>query len=186
MTKVINSEQENQIPAGLITGIEAFWYKNEKMVIANGTVSRYENAHPEVQKLVYEAFARDTESLNYLSKIGINSFPDTFDRWFKCVVGGLDHVPDILSDKFTPDTYNNLCNDTSCNHRGKLCSRSVGLKNYEIETLVALKQGVSIETAALTLYVSIPTIKSRLEKIKQKLQVPNMAALMVRTTQLGI
>jgi DNA-binding CsgD family transcriptional regulator len=186
MSTNVTKTDKSPIPAGLITGIEAFWYENEKMVIANGTVSRYENSHPEVQKLVLEAFNNDTESLAYLSRIGINRFPDTFDRWFKCVVGGLDHVPDIMSKKFTPDSYNNLCNDTSCKHRGKLCSRSAGLKNFEIETIVALKQGVSIESAALILYVSIPTIKSRLEKIKQKLQVPNMAALMVKTTELGI
>ena len=73
-----------------------------------------------------------------------------------------------------------------CPHRGRLCSCATGLKNYEVETLAALEFGESMENAASHLCVSMHTIKSRVEKMKEKLHAPNMAALMAITANLGI
>lgn len=184
MTKVINSEQKT-IPAGIFTGIEAFWHEGEKWVIANATVKRFDDCESAIQRPIYKAYAADNKSLSYLAKIGLTTDSEIFDRWYRCVVGGLDHVPDFDL-KFTPDSYNNMCGDYLCPHRGRLCGRASGLKNYEVETLAALKQGESLERTAMAICVSLPGMKSRVEKIKEKWDVPNMAALMATATQLGI
>lgn len=184
MTKVINSEQKT-ILAGILHGIEAFYYEGEKWVIANGSVKRFHECNSTVQQPIWRAFRKDEKSLAYIAKMGITKASEVFETWYRCVVGGLDHVPDF-GHVLIPDAYNNMCADTHCPHRGHLCSCEVGLKNYEVETLAALKNGESLEQTAPKLCVSLPGMKSRVERIKEKLHVPNMAALMVRTTELGI
>jgi len=184
-TKLAFSDK-SPIPAGLFSGIEAFWYDGEKWVIAQGKVQRFHDAPSAVQQQILKLFMVDKKSLSYLSKIGINEFSKSFDTWYKCVIGGLDSIPDFLGDKFTPDTYNNMCLNYQCSHRGKLCSLAAGLKNSEVETLVALKAGKTMELTASDLCVSLPGIKSRIEKIRDKLQAPNIASLMVKTVELGI
>lgn len=176
----------NNIPAGIFSGIEAFYHEGQKWVIANGSTNRFHDCDSSVQQPIWKAFLNDKQSLAYLSRIGVKKASEAFDRWYQCVIGGLDHVPDFHNDKLTPDAYNNLCADMQCPHRGRLCSRATGLKNYEVETLVALKHGKSIEDTASDLCISFPGMRSRVEKIKEKLNVSNMAALMAVTVEIGI
>lgn len=175
------------IPAGIFSpGFEAFWHEDEKWVLANGHRMRFKECDSSIRQPIWNAFLNDKQSLAYIAKMGIKKASEVFDTWYRCVIGGLDHVPDFLNDKLTPDAYNNLCGDFACPHRGRLCSRASGLKNYEVQTLFALKNGESLERTASFLCVSLPGMKSRVEKIKEKLEVPNMAALMARTAEFGI
>ncbi|HET6558104.1 MAG TPA: hypothetical protein VFG54_12370 [Prolixibacteraceae bacterium] len=186
MTKLQQKQTQN-IPAGIFSpGIEAFWHDDDKWVIAHGSVRRFHECDSSIQQPIWKAFMADKESLAYIAKMGIRKASEVFDTWYRCVIGGLDHVPDFDNDKLTPDVYNNMCGDFACPHRGRLCSRAAGLKNYEVQTLFALKSGDSLERTASFLCVSLPGMKSRVEKIKEKLEVPNMAALMARTAELGI
>ena len=174
------------VPAGIFSGIEAFWHEGEKWVIANGTVYRYNEAPTALKSSIQRAFFADKQSINYLSKIGVTKASETFDRWYRCVVGGLDHVADFHNDKLTPDAYNNMCADHSCPHRGRLCSRAAGLKNYEVETLYALKSANNMEQAANAVHVSLPAMKSRISKLHEKFNVTNSVALMASASQLGV
>jgi len=182
----VEIKTKNQMPAGIFSGIEAFWYDNQKWIIANGQVKLFDECDSTIQQPIWQAFLADKQSHAYLKKIGITKASETFERWYRCVVGGLDSVPDFDRGRFTPDKFNNMCTDTTCTLRGILCSRAAGLKNYEVETLGALKQGESMERTASRICVSLPGMKSRVEHIKQKMNVTNMAALMAKTAELGI
>lgn len=173
------------IPAGIFSGIEAFWFENEKWVLYNGTKYRYNEAPTNVKAIIQKEFMNDKKSLSYIKKIGITAASEVFDTWYRCVVGGLDSTPDF-GKKFIPDSYNNMCSDMNCHHRGKLCSRDMGLKNYEVVTLIALKRGESMEQTAQKICVSLPGMKSRVEKIKTKMNVSNMASLIAIATEIGI
>lgn len=186
MTNLGRITTQNIIPAGFFTGTEAFWHEDEKWVIADGTIKRFHECDSRIQQPIWKAFIADQQSLAYLAKMGLTKASEVFDRWYRCVIGGLDSVQDFSNDKHTPDSFNNMCTDMQCPHRGRLCSCATGLKNYEVETLVALKKGESLERTASILCVSLPGMKSRVEKIKEKLQVSNMASLMARTAELGI
>lgn len=186
MCKLQQITRQPNIPAGLFSGTEAFWHEGEKWVLTNGTRKPFHECDSSIQQPIWKAFMADKHSLAYIAKMGISKASEVFDTWYRCVVGGLDHVPDFLNEKFTPDAFNNLCCDFSCPHRGRLCSRATGLKNYEVETIAALKQGESLEQTASHIFVSLPGMKSRVEKIKIKLNVSNMAQLMARTAELGI
>jgi hypothetical protein len=183
-TKVTNSNT-SPIPAGIFSGIEAFWHADEKWVIAHGTTYRYNEAPTAVKAIIQKAFINDKQSLAYMAKMGLRKANDIFDTWFKCVVGGLDHIPDF-GKKLTPDAYNNMCADMHCPHRGRLCGRATALKNYEVETLAELAHGNSMEATSDHLFMTRTGIRNRVDKAKEKLHAPNMAALMFRTAQLGI
>ena len=185
--KVIKTDQL-PIPAGLIgDGIEGFYFEQKKMVIVNGSVFEYNNAPTEAKIAIQRAFANDRESLAYMAtKMNIKSANEMFDWWYRCVIGGLDHVADIRNEKLTPDAYNNTCTDTTCRHRGLFCSRASGIRSHEVETIMMLKEGKSMETAAGELCVTLPAVKSRVEKLKEKFNAPNVVALVAIGTQMGI
>ena len=136
--------------------------------------------------MVIEAFLKDTRSRNILRKSGITKMSEAFNKWYRCVVGALDEQSDVIEGKVIPDLYNNTCSDFSCPLRGILCSTGTGLKNYEVETLSVLKLGLTYEKTADYLCLSIPGLKSRVEKIKEKLGANNMASLIACASYLGI
>ena len=139
-----------------------------------------------LQNMIVDMFRRDSQSRTYLTRIGVTAFSQSFDMWYKCVIGALDETPDFTNGNLTADSYNHACRDYKCVHRGHLCSLTPGLKNYEIETLVALKQGETIEHTAQTLFVSLPGLKSRIEHIKDKLGATNMASMIAKAVEFGI
>lgn len=185
-TNLVKNHQPAIIPAGIIEGVEAFWYNNEKWVAFEGQVMLYHHAPGRIQRMIAQACMDDTKSLEYLKKHGYVKVSEVFEMWYKCVAGAWDNTPDILNGKFTADAYNNNCKDMACKHRGLLCSLDAGLKYWEVATINALKIGLSFEKTALVLNVSLPGLKSRIEKIKEKLGTPNIASMMARATEIGI
>jgi len=186
MTKLRYYTIKNKIPAGIFEGVEAFWFDNEKWLIHNGQAQRFQDATLKVKNIILDAFLKDETSRNYLKKIGITAFSEGFEMWYKCVVGALDETPDFKDGNLNADAYNHACKDYSCIHRGHLCSLTPGLKNYEIETLVELKRGETIEHTASVLFVSVPGLKSRIEHIKDKLGATNMASMIAKAVEFGI
>jgi len=185
-TKVIEKNQIRKLPAGLIEGVEAFWYNNEKWLIYNGTAMRFTEAPAKVQNMIANQFLKDFKSRTYLKRIGATSFAGSFDFWYRCVIGALDEKPDFVNGKFTADAYNHSCNDYKCVHRGRFCSLGPGLRNWEVETIVALKQGFTFEKTAQMLCITLAGLRSRIEKMKEKLDARNTTQLITKATELGI
>lgn len=118
--------------------------------------------------------------------MGITGFTAAFDTWFKCRIGALDETPDFKDGNLTADAYNHACADNNCPHRGKLCSLTPGLRNYEVETLQAIKRGETIEQMSETLHTSVPGLKSRITRIREKLGANNMASMVAKAVEFGI
>lgn len=175
-----------KLPAGIIEGTEAFWFDNEKWLIHNGQTLRYNEAPTEVKRMIQEAFMADKVSHKIIKQAGITSLNETFDTWYRCVIGALDDAPDFVNGNLNADAYNHSCANHDCELRGKLCSLATGLKNYECRTIEELKKGETIEQAASELCLSVPGMKSRIEKLKEKLNAKNMAELIAKATQIGI
>lgn len=185
-TKVNQKNDSKKLPAGILEGTEAFWYNDEKWVIHEGQVMRFIEAPVKIQNMIALAFLKDEKSRAYLEKIGYTAFSKAMDRWYKCVIGALDEMPDFINGKFTPDVFNHTCTDYDCPHRGKFCSLKPGLKNYEIQTIKALQKGETIEETAGKLFISVSGLKSRIENIKEKLGATNMASLISKAAAFGI
>lgn len=174
------------IPAGIIEGTEAFWFDNEKWLIHQGECMKFNDAPIKLRNMIAQKFLDDTQSRKYLSHIGITAFAMAFEMWYKCVIGALDETPDFVDGNLNADAYNHACTDYECPHRGQFCSLTPGLKNYEIKTLVELKKGETIEHTAEKLFVSLPGLKSRIEKIREKLGAKNMASMIAKAAEFGI
>lgn len=186
-TKLLQkTEMRTKLPAGMIDGIELFWYNNEKWIILEGKAMRFVDSPAKLQNLIAELFLADFRSQALLKKIGITAFSVAFDRWYRCLFGALDEFPDIINGRINPDSYNSSCKDYKCVLRGRFCSRGPGLKSYEVESLVALKEGHTIEQAAVLLCISIAGMKSRVEKMKVKLGARNLPQLTAKAAELGI
>lgn len=187
MRAKLQFSDKSPIPAGLFgEGIEAFWHDGEKWVIVAGVRYLYNDSPTHAKATIQREFMNDRYSLSYMStRMGLKKANEMFDTWYRCVVGGLDHVPDFAN-KFTPDAFNNMCHDTGCKHRGCFCGRQTALKNYEVETLAQLSMGNSMEKTSRQLYITRTGIRNRVDRTKEKLQANNMAELMHRAAQLGI
>ncbi len=190
-TKLMKKTKPATIPAGVLEGTEAFWIEedliDQKWLIHNRQSMHYCEAPVKVQNQIAMMFLNDKKSKNYLENVlGITAFSKAFERWYKCVVGALDGTPDFVNGSLYPDAFNSSCKNYSCTDRGKLCSVKSGLKYYEVATLAMLKQGFTIDDTARKLYMSVPAIKSRIEKIKEKFETTNMASTIARACELGI
>lgn len=187
-TKLVKNNKLAIVPAGIMEGIEPFFYNDEKWVLLEGKASRFHDCPGTVQRLIANAFMNDTRSRKYLEKkMGITAFSEGFEWWYKCVVGGLDHVPDFDNNgDFTPDKFNNMCTNYQCPHRGEFCGLVNNLKDFEVRSIRALKAGRTIKEAAQSEFISVAAMKSRLLVIREKLKAPNMAAMIARATEMGV
>lgn len=186
-TKVMNSTNFHKLPAGIVSGLEAFWYNDEKWVIHNGQAMRFADAPGTVQRVIADAFLNDLPGRTYIrEKMKITVFSAGFDTWYKCRIGALDETPDFTDGNLNADAYNHACSDNRCPHRGRLCSLTPGLRNYEIETLQAIKRGETIEQMSKSLHTSVPGLKSRISRIREKLGASNMASMVAKAVEFGI
>jgi DNA-binding CsgD family transcriptional regulator len=183
---LMQNHKPAHVPAGILSGTEAFWNDGQKWLIHKGQAMKFEEAPGELQRMIADFFLNDTESLHYLKAMGITSFREGFERWYKCKAGGIDSTADFTNGKFTPDDFNNQCEDLSCHHRGRFCGKATGLRFYEIATINALKAGFTIEQSSVLLCVSVPGLKSRIEKLREKFGASNSNALVARAVELGI
>lgn len=185
-TKLLQKNQSRTMPAGIFEGVEAFWYAGEKWIIQDGVKMTFNDAPIKLRNMIANQFLKDKPSQDIFRKQGITAFSSAFDMWYHCVVGTLDSTPDFINGKFTADSFNYACDDQICQFRGKLCGRASGLNSIDVQTLKSLKQGENFKKTAEMLFVSEPGLKSRVTKLRQKLEVKNTAALTARAAEIGI
>jgi hypothetical protein len=185
-TKLRQTNQSSTMPAGIFDGVEAFWYADEKWIMQDGMRMKFNDAPIKLRNMIANQFLKDEPSKEILRKQGITAFSSAFDMWYHCVIGALDSTPDFIDGKFTADSFNYACDDQICQFRGKLCGRASGLNSFDVQTLAALKRGDNFRQTAASLYVSEPGLKSRVTKLRQKLEVKNIAALTARAAEIGI
>jgi len=188
MTKLQKKTTQNPtMPAGLFgEGVEAFWHAGEKWILMDGQRIRFNDAPLKVRNMIANVFLHDEPSKAYFRKIGVTGFSSAFEMWYRCVIGALDATPDFINDEFTPDTYNTSCSDFDCPHRGKLCGRKTAINNQDVQTLMALSMGETFRETASYLYISEAGLKSRVTKLRQKIEAKNIAALTARAAEIGI
>lgn len=186
MAKLQQKNQSRNMPAGLFEGVEAFWHNGEKWILAAGHRMRFNDAPIKLRNMIANTFLHDEPSKTYFRKIGVTGFSKAFDMWYRCVVGALDSTPDFIKGRYTPDQFNTACNDIDCPHRGKLCGAKTAINNQDIQTLTALAMGENFRNTAAYLYITEAGLKSRVTKLRQKLEAKNTPALTARAAQIGI
>lgn len=186
-TKVQHHGQSANIPAGIFSGTELFASKGQMYAIYNGIRMQYEELPSTEKRSFISMYMQDEEAQDFIRRqFGCVGFESGFRQWLFCKFGSLDGKPDDIDGYISPDSYNSACLRTDCPGRGKICSRESGLKGFEIETLRELKAGLTSKEVADKLHVSLSTIKSRIERLKEHFNVTNGVALIAMATELGV
>lgn len=179
--------QSAKIPAGLFSGTELFARNGKMYAIYNGSRMLFQDLPGMEKRNFIQMYLDDKEGQQFIQKqLGITGFESGFRKWLFCKFGSLDGDPDSISDHITPDIFNSACTRTDCPGRGRICGSASRLKSYEVETLRELKSGKTAREIANTLCLSEATVKSRIERLKEKFRVANAMALIGVVTELGI
>lgn len=186
-TNVNNFEVSSNIPAGIFRGTEVFVYEKVIYAIYEGRRMRFEELPGMEKRQFVNEYLADKEGQCFIrDTFGIVGFESGFKMWLFCKFGSLDGDPDCIDGKITPDTYNSVCSRTDCPGRGKFCGVAAGLKGYEVETLREIIGGNTAKEVADKLCVSVPAVKSRIEKMKDHYSVTNIVALAALAAQMGV
>lgn len=186
-TNVQHFDQRTNIPAGLFSGTELFAYKGKMYAIYNGARILFQNLPSMEKRNFVEMYMKDKSGQEFIRKqFGIIGFESAFRQWLFCKFGSLDGDPDNIDGTITPDIFNSACLRTDCPGRGKVCGNNIALKGHQIETLRELKSGKTAREIAISLCISEPAVKSRIEKLKDMFNVTNAVALIAIATELGV
>ncbi len=178
MTKVVKKQKGSAIPAGLLSGVEAFWKNGEKYLIIKGQSMKFEDAPIRVQNAIAQHCINDHEVCSRIEAEVGATFSAVFNQWYRCRVGGLDSTPDFSEDlsRYNPDEFNNQCLDYNCSMRGKICN-NLKLKHYHMPTISLLLGGATVGQIAKRVNLSPDGIKSQLKRIKEITGAKNNAHL---------
>ncbi|MCI7295450.1 response regulator transcription factor [Butyricimonas virosa] len=186
-TKVDNFGECSNIPAGIFIGTEVFASGEVIYAIHGGQRMQFEELPSKEKRRFLDEYLMDKEGQRFIrDSFGIVGFESGFKKWLFCKFGSLDGDPDMVDGKVTPDVYNSACGRTDCPGRGKFCGVGAGLKGYEVDTLREVMAGRTMNEVADRLCVSVATVKSRMEKLKERHAVTNVVALAVMAAELGV
>ncbi|WP_294141638.1 LuxR C-terminal-related transcriptional regulator [uncultured Sanguibacteroides sp.] len=186
-TNVVIDEGNNKFPAGLFTGTEVFVKGYEIYAMHQGQCLLFQNLPSMEKRLFVDQYIMDKEGQRFIRDIlGITGFESGFKRWLFCKFGSLDGDPDCIDGRITPDQYNSACLKINCPGRGIFCGQSSGLKSRDVETLHEFVAGYPVKQIADHLSLSKAAVKSRVERLKEKLSASNGAALAAKAVVLGI
>lgn len=186
-TNVGSLEVTPKIPAGIFNGAEVFAVNGVIYAMYQGNRLLFEELPSMEKRSFMSEYIADKEGQKFIrDTFGITGFESGFKQWLFCKFGSLDGNPDSVDMKITPDKFNSACIKTDCPGRGNFCGKESGLKGYEVETLKQVVSGKTISESAENLHISVPGMKSRIEKLKGKLSATNIVALAAKAVGMGI
>lgn len=186
-TKIGSFKEGTKIPAGIFTGTELFAKEGEMYAMHEGKREKFDMLPAPEKDNFIALYLADKEGQKFiLEYFGIQGFNEAFKQWLFCKFGSLDGNPDSINGEITPDKYNSACTKKDCPGRGKFCGIESGLRNHDIETLREIATGKTTKEIAEELHVAVSTVKSRVEKLKEKFSAANVAALAALAADLGI
>ena len=185
MANIRQSSDIGNVPACLFSGTEIFKQNGTRWGMCNGRLLRFEELPTDIIDSFKEEFNKDKRSQLVLKQNGLTG-EVAFDFWVDCRYGGYDETPDYVDGKLQRAEYNNSCKKLNCSMRGIVCKNPAGLNNQEVDTIVCIQQGLTITEIANKLCKSVECIKSRIKRIKEKLDAKNSTSAAVKAVKVGI
>lgn len=177
-TNLKEKEPLTNIPAGIFHGTEVFYIGTKAFALHEGIVTTFENLPSMIKQVFFRAFVKDKKAQHFFeTELNITSIEVQFKQWLFCSFGALDSTPDYLDGKLIQDSFNSACKRKNCPGRGRFCGKASSLKDQDVATLQEIISGKSVKQIADTLHLSIPGTRSRINKLRDKLNAGNMAAL---------
>jgi len=171
--------KRNEIPAGILQGVEIFTHEGQIYGIQNGQSKPFSRLPSQIQQTFMKQFVADRKFQRHAKEQWqLVTFTKVFYKWMDCAYGTLDSVPDVnpITGQLTRDE-NSWCGDLHCALAGTNCTLPYHMKIQDVETISLFKQGHTAKQIASELHRSKEAIISRIEKSKINMGATNIANL---------
>jgi hypothetical protein len=173
--------KRSEIPAGILSDIEIFTVEDGKKIYAIhiGVRKDFSELPSIVQQFFREEAQEDKEFTAFAKRRwGVEAFSEVFWYRMDCLYGALDETPDfnLETGENTVDV-NSWCGDLDCEMAGKRCRLPHDLKKDEVLTIILVKRGNTVKKMAPQLHIEVPSVVSRVEKLKVKFNANNTPEL---------
>lgn len=178
-------------PAGLENNdIEIYVCENEDVkALCNGNSCLYLQLPELVRQPFQTQLIADKNAVLCLQQMGYND-PDLMEEKFvACRYGALNSEPDLQNNKLTPDMP--VCKYiTTCPGFGIVCKQPIGengmLSRREYMVLILVARGKLDKEIAIELNITIPTVRTYLNRIREKLNANNRIEIALWAQKQGI
>ncbi len=149
----------------------------EKKEYSIALLNQVEFQFPKCHKRLKELYGHSRDYLFLASR-----------RFSKCNCGNYDHILDIDSTGYIHVEFITCPMRGECLDEGVICMPEIetGLTPTEKEVLKLLSIGKQNQEIASELFISIETVKSHIQNMMRKLELPNRAALASFATKINI
>lgn len=177
------------LPGLVDKSVEFFVHQNEIKCLHDGQVYYYENIPEWIFDIIDEDMLKYPDAIKALGNWENLSSEDYRRQYIYCRFGGADHEPDIYPDGTVKHTEYFDCGlRGKCRHEGKLCC-SIQVENgiltkTELEVLKHIN--LLDKEIASEMFISLETVSSHLQNIRQKTGLPRKPQLAIFASQKGL
>lgn len=181
----------NIIPSGLEDhNMEIYRYKNKARAIYKGKTMDYLELPDEIREPFQVELIADRKSCQCLQeKMGIKDSKEMEEVFVSCRYGACNYIPDLKDGKTTVDIP--VCDETeTCPGFDIVCKSPEGpggsLARREFQIAVMITAGKFDKEIADELGIKLPTLRTHINRIREKLMCNNRIEIALWMHQHGI
>lgn len=179
------------IPGLTDSRIECFLSNGELFFLQNGATIKIDELHSTAISAIKSHLIANPTKVELMNRQGIIDERSQMVQLMSCLCGGLDHSPDIddegLHADYHPCPYRV---DGSCPFEMSLCEspkiNGYSISKREVEILQMLAIGLQDKEISAKLGTSVNTVKTQLQRLREKTGLQNRAELIAASFKLGL
>jgi len=181
----------NSLPAGLEdNSVEIYRFENKAHALYNGSTHKYFELPEHIRLPFHNDYENDKEAQECLEiDMCISGDKAREEKFIACRYGNFDRNPDLADGKLEADAPN-CSEERICPGLGIVCKLPEGKngrltkQQYFITKLIAM--GKQDKEIAFELYITLPTVRTHLTRIRETLDVNNRNEISLWAINKGI
>jgi DNA-binding CsgD family transcriptional regulator len=172
-------------PAGIEEGVEIYLHHNHLRVLDNGLRSEYVNLPDEKREIFRSEMRQDKRIFVLLRLMGCQTPEEMELKYVGCRYGALDDTPDLIGTTTSYDPPN--CEQIGhCPGFGVVCRIPDQLTRKEFEVSRYIGRGKLDKEICSILKIALPTVRTYIDRIREKLSLNNRVEIALWAQNLGI
>lgn len=174
-----------KFPAGIDEGFEIYLHENHLRVLQNGKRSEYVDLPDQKRELFRKEMSEGKNVIESLRLMGCRSAEEMEITFVGCRFGAINGTPDLIAFKVIPDAPN--CEKIGhCPGYGYVCRIPDNLTRKEYEVARFIGMGKLDKEICILLDIALPTERTYIERISEKLHLNNRLEIALWAQNLGI
>jgi DNA-binding NarL/FixJ family response regulator len=173
------------MPAGIEEGIELYKHNDKIRVMVEGVRMDYHNLPEEIRSIFREEMSTDNKVMAQLKEMGISDSEEMERTFVGCRYGTLDSMPDLIGVKTYPDAPN-CVSINKCQGYGIICKIPGNLTKQEYLVALYIVKGKQDKEICDSMQIAVPTLRTYMSRIHEKLNVNNRIEIALWMQNLGI